>query len=370
MKNSSSYLSLGFVGDMGLSAAHDQLYQKFGKKFLHEEVECCFEGVDLLVANLESSIADSSVKGKKKSDLFFSPDLLNTVKDNTPICFSLANNHIMDYGEKGIERTIHYLNKFKIPYFGAGMSLVEAIQPYMVEVKNRKIGIIAGSQFDYSNAKPSAPGAAPIHKKRMVRQITEIRKICDYVIVILHADEEFQDFPSPHRVKFSRKLVDSGADAVIQHHPHVVQGIELYKNAVIAYSLGNWAFKISAYQEPHLESRYGLFLKLDLPIRPGVPQKISPIHTRIDGYHRPALVSDEEVVMRQDRLEYISTLDHKLIKEKWFACCFFSLRREFKNTYYILRKSGFRSFILRVRHLFGESLFRKKILGLLSLGNY
>ncbi len=371
MNKPSSRLRIGFVGDIALGPDHDKLYKIHGECFLHEKIESLFENVDLVIGNLECSVLSPDVTKNTPSNLYTSPKLLQCLKKHSNLHLCLANNHISDFGDDGVSSTLESLNKAGIPHFGAGVNCAAAMKPHTVRIGETTAGLVCASDFPYSNATKNSAGSAQLNKRRLIRQVTELKNECEHVIVILHADNEFQNFPAPYRIRLSRQLVDAGADAVIQHHPHVVQGIEIYKGRTIAYSLGNWAFKIGNYQSPFKQTKYGIFFVLEIPVADDGEHKFNVTHTMIDEMHRPVLLNKNDSLVQQTRLENISAAlvyNKRQIHNNWFKACKTSLAKELLNTYYTLRKSGIRSFSKRIIHLIRESLFWRQLLGLASFG--
>ncbi len=376
MKNSGSSLRIGFVGDIGLGPDHDDLIKKYGTHYLLDEVRSLLSSVDLVIGNLECSIISSDASGITPSNLYASPLALQCLKEQSNLHICLANNHIADFGEHGVRSTMQNLEKLGIPHFGAGVNYTKAIAPHIIRIDGITIGLICASDFSYSNASKDLAGSAPLDKKRLIRQIKELKMSCQYVIVILHADEEFQDFPAPYRIRLSRYLIDVGADAIVQHHPHVVQGVEIYKGGTIAYSLGNWAFKIGDYQAPYIQTKFGAFFVLELPIdrltKIDENKRYNITHTKIDEMHRPVQLARSEVADQQARFDKLSELllNARHLRENWHNACKKSIVKEIMNAYYMLRRSGLSVFINRIKHLVSEPLFRRQLLGLITFGYY
>lgn len=180
---------------------------------------------------------------------------------------NLANNHIMDGGLGGLQETMDTLDRVGIPWFGAGRTLEQAAAPAWLKRCGRTLAFIGACDFSEDYAAVTFAGTAPMHPFRDLLQRTqEAAKHADAVVVQLHADLEFSRAPAPYRVKLSRALIDHGATLVIQHHPHVVQGVERYRHGLIAYSLGNFVFNVhgNPYQKNYPEARYGWILSVDL----------------------------------------------------------------------------------------------------------
>ena len=363
-------IRIGFMGDFGLGPWHTSLLGELGPGFLNANIIRLLKDVDLAIGNFECTILEKKEQSERLSNLYISPDTVKSFNDANNLHFCLANNHIADYGVKGINCTLRTLNEYGIYHFGAGNNYTEAIEPLKTTINGVVVGFICGAEFPYANAKKHRCGSAPLDTKRLIRQIRELKTQCDFVIVILHADEEFRDYPAPYRIRMSRKLVNKGADAVIQHHPHVVQGVEMYKGKIIAYSLGNWAFRIGDYQRSYKQTSYGLFLVLELSTGGSVQQLYKNYHIKINENHCPQLLSETEASIQSERLEKLSRnlYSNRIVNSGWFGTCKEILFKELMNIYYTLRKEGIGKCTNRLRHVIQEKLFWRQLVGLISLG--
>jgi len=158
----------------------------------------------------------------------------------------LANNHILDYGAKGLLDTFESLNKYKIDFVGAGRSLSEAAKPLTLEKDGLRIAILNFCENEWSIAEPDSPGANPMDIIDNANQIKYARELADYVIVIVHGGHEYYNLPSPRMQKQYRFYADQGADIVVGHHTHCISGYEVYNSVPIYYSLGNFLFTKNA----------------------------------------------------------------------------------------------------------------------------
>jgi len=158
---------------------------------------------------------------------------------------TLANNHALDNGPAGLVETPKILGELGIRFVGAARE-APLFRVETIEVKGRKLGIIAATAV--LNRSPGKTGPQPPFadeaklKAELLPIIAAARKDHDLVIVQLHWGYEYQDTPARWQIDAAHAFVDAGADAVIGHHPHVLQAIERYKSGVIAYSLGNFVF--------------------------------------------------------------------------------------------------------------------------------
>ena len=165
---------------------------------------------------------------------------------------SLANNHMMDYGPGGLDDTISYLDREEIKHVGAGKNLAAAVAPAEVDLDGYKIGFLAFSGVEPRsyNATAAVPGTAPLEEGVVINAIKAAKGKANLVVVSLHWGDESAGYPSSEQMRMAHKFVDAGADVIIGHHPHVIQGVESYNHGIIAYSLGDFLFE-SRFPERH-----------------------------------------------------------------------------------------------------------------------
>jgi poly-gamma-glutamate synthesis protein (capsule biosynthesis protein) len=150
----------------------------------------------------------------------------------------------MDFGGEALAETLQYLAGNGIAWIGAGENLSEARKMALYTIKGKKIAFLG-----YSLTQPleffagqNSPGTAPGYVKMVTADIISARKQADYVIVSFHWGREASGMVQAYQQAAAHSAVDAGADVIIGHHPHVLQGIERYKNGIIFYSLGNFVF--------------------------------------------------------------------------------------------------------------------------------
>lgn len=238
---------------------------------------------DLTLANLESPLG---VKGKPlpKKGIWFraKPETVAILNQGGIDAVTLANNHILDYDTDNLLETMDLLSAHHISFTGAGRNLEEARRPLILKVKvpdtstvgpnnqgQRASGI--GSQtgtpskgylqvafLGYSDfaeifwsyqyrrtfsAGPNLPGVAPIKENYLREDIARARREADLVVVAFHWGQEYTNVPVKYQSDqraVAHLAIDAGADLVLGFHPHAIQGLELYKGRLIAYSLGNF----------------------------------------------------------------------------------------------------------------------------------
>ncbi len=204
-----------------------------------------FEGVDLCIGNLECVLG-------RGGEMRLKPYVFRGAQDSPRFikkyfhAVSLANNHSLDFGPDGMAEMIAVLKREKLPYFGGGLNLKEAVAPFVVSLKGHKVAILGFNEFhakEYS-ATADVAGNSPLSDESVTVEVKSAREKlgCDVVIPFLHWGEELTVVPRPDQFISSKKWIDAGATAIIGAHPHVTQTVEVYRGKPIIYSLGNFAF--------------------------------------------------------------------------------------------------------------------------------
>lgn len=199
--------------------------------------------VDYAVTNLECPVTNNNAPILKPGPNIKGP--LDAIKPLKKVGFNLAtlaNNHILDYGEKGVEDTIETCFKEKIDVVGAGSSISEARNFFVKKIKGKSFGFINLAENEYCAATEKSYGANIVNPIANYYDIVKAKKEVDYLLVIAHGGREHYQLPSPEVRERYRFYIDSGADVVVAHHTHCYSGYETYNNKNIFYSLGNFIF--------------------------------------------------------------------------------------------------------------------------------
>jgi poly-gamma-glutamate synthesis protein (capsule biosynthesis protein) len=242
------------VGDVYLGSRAVPFIERNGVDYPFDATREILGEGDLVIGNLESPLTDYHDRFmEKKFILKASPGSAEGIR-NAPIdVVTLANNHIMDYGGRGLKDTTSVLDRYGILHTGAGENLAEARSPALYEVQGVKIAVLAYSKTFPTEfyAKRGSSGTAPGYARFVSKDVMAARARADIVIVAFHWGGERLITPKHYQVELAHLAVESGAQLVIGHHPHVVQGIEEYKGGLIFYSLGNFVFGF--YSSPNTE---------------------------------------------------------------------------------------------------------------------
>lgn len=208
-----------------------------------QEKERIFNQADYIIVNLECPLTNRS-EGISKVGPHLKADPADaTIFSELGVNIaSLANNHIMDLGEKGLFDTLSFCENNGIKVVGAGKNLANASNPLILSRNGISIGILSVAENEFSIAGTNKPGANPLDLVDNYYQIVDLKTKVDIVFVIYHGGNEHYSLPSPRMRKTLRCFVDWGAHAVFCHHTHTVSGMETYHNSPIFYGLGNFLF--------------------------------------------------------------------------------------------------------------------------------
>ncbi len=239
-QDNKKFTTINITGDY--APIIDETSDLMVKKSYFESLLSFFKNGDLNITNLETVIDIKKRKSSKNALKFINkPKILNSLKNININLACLANNHIMDNGDVGLKNTIKYLKKYRINYVGAELSLKKIYKPFFFKKNNHKIAIINTSEGEEANEKyNNHVGSSDIESYKVIDQIRNCKENGYLTILIAHAGVEYIPFPPPYIKDIYKNFVDEGADLVVGHHPHVLQGFEIYKNVPIFYSLGNF----------------------------------------------------------------------------------------------------------------------------------
>lgn len=252
---SSSALNLLFFGDLMLD-------RHIGEKLTGRHLDYLlgslsggtpgfFAGYDLIGANLEGAVTPRGAHYPPvmSYDFAFTPERVEELKKYGFNFFNIANNHITDQGGRGLTETREELTKLGLAYSGASDATIDENSVKVIERSGQKIALIGLSMVYHDFDLLAA-----------TTLIQEAKKNVDLVIVNIHWGTEYQHQFNKQQQKIGRALIDAGADIIIGHHPHVVQGMEIYQGKPIFYSLGNFIF--DQYFSP--DTQQGLAVKLNI----------------------------------------------------------------------------------------------------------
>ena len=211
-----------FAWDTGLPAYYDL----YGPEYFLKNVRSIFEEDDLTIVNMEGTLTEETTRVEKQFAFKGDPDYVKILTSSSVEAANVANNHSHDYGEKSFQDTVNILETNGIRTFGY-------YDVAILEVKGIRVGMFGIYELDD-------------HLERIPQVKQDIAKLkeqqADIIVAVFHWSNELVTVPDENQVTLAHLAIDEGADVVVGHHPHVVQGIEEYKGKMIAYSLGNFCF--------------------------------------------------------------------------------------------------------------------------------
>lgn len=248
--NSKENIRMAFLGDIFLGGEYIPYAERNGVNIISvfEKVLPITEKADILVLNLEGPVfKGSNTRRGATAILSNHVEVLNFISPHKDCVVNLANNHIMDYGNDGLQETLDILKKNNIKYLGAGKNSSDANRELVLTVRGKNIAFIGCTSNEARVgaiiAGENSYGCASYDNlDSFLSRIRALKDRVDTICVLLHWGHEYFQYPDPKQVNIAHSLVNAGADFVIGHHPHVIQGYEIYKKAFIIYSLGNFFF--------------------------------------------------------------------------------------------------------------------------------
>lgn len=227
-------VTLSFAGDCTLgmdrsftySTSFNAMYEEKGAEYFLENVREIFAADDLTVVNFEGTLTDSDDRANKSWAFKGDRDYIRVLSSSSVEVANIANNHIQDYGDTGLSDTIDCLTGAGIEHFGFEDTCI-------IEVNGIKVGF-TGLYTVYED---------PAHLEQLKENIETLQNAgAQLIIANFHWGLELDYYPEADQVELAHAAIDAGAHLVIGHHPHVLQGVEVYKGRCIAYSLGNFCF--------------------------------------------------------------------------------------------------------------------------------
>ncbi len=253
-----STVDLAFVGDIVLGEyVFDDHRSLAGPASEHDPFSRVADALeaDLLIGNLESPVMDEV---PRHSPIRFghrfggSAAAVSALAEAGFDVMSVANNHANDLGRPGLEQTPAILNAAGILAPGAARYEDPLFRVETLEHAGWRIGFLAAATWLNTAPAPGDP-SVPLARtgelaEALVPLLQDARAEHDLLVVLLHWGRERREEPGFVQVDMAHALVDAGADLVIGHHPHVLQGIERYGDGLIAYSLGNLLFPARVHE--------------------------------------------------------------------------------------------------------------------------
>ena len=289
IQDSKVIVEMNFVGDCTIGSDsnfgyNNSFFAVYDKEqdygYFFSNMQSLFEYDDLTIANLEGTLTDYTTKTPKEFNFRAPPHYVNILLSGDIDAVNIANNHTKDYGQRGLDDTIKTLEEKNIPYFGYE-------NYYIYEKDGIKIGF-AGLRAIWDGTIEQRIDAAIAYFKE---------NNCNSMIFTFHWGTERQYQQNASQIRVAHYAIDHGADLVVGHHPHVLQGIEEYNGKYIVYSLGNFCFGGNTNPPDKDTMVFNVLFEYSDNNLTNVnakvyPAKVSSINNRND--FKPTLVEGEE----------------------------------------------------------------------------
>lgn len=238
--------------------------RKFSEIFPDELVNIV-KSADYSLVNFESPIVDKGYNPiiKCGPNLKCTKESAEALKYAGFKAVTMANNHILDYGKNGLEKSINCSKEVGLNIVGVGMNLEESKKILHVEENGKRLAIINCCEHEFSIATNTTAGANPLNSISQYYSIKEAKNNADYVLVIVHGGHEHYQLPSPRMQETYKFFIDAGADAVVNHHQHCYSGYEIYNGKPIFYGIGNFCFDEGPNTTKKWQEGYMVELYLD-----------------------------------------------------------------------------------------------------------
>jgi hypothetical protein len=196
----------------------------------------------VVLANLEGPLAAEAEQQDRRFSYRVAPWTARALAEAGVGVVTLANNHLMDCGRQGVAETLEILANAGVRAVGAGANTATAHEPAIFVTSSGLVGVLGYYWNRRCAATDLQPGGAMDDDASLARDIPTLRQNVDLVVVTSHWGVPYERVPADAERARARRAIDLGADAVIAHHPHVVQPLEVYRGRPIFYSVGNFAF--------------------------------------------------------------------------------------------------------------------------------
>lgn len=334
----SDRVTFGAVGDVSFHGRIGEEMLNQGADWPFEKMRSDFARADVLFGNMESV----AIPETYPRDQIDPAGLVSPVPGPTGAAalrragfdfLNLAANHILDAGRVGMDYTKECLEQAGVNTGGVGYSQAEARRLVAVERKGLTFGFLCYGEDNNYTLGHTNPSHAYYELSSVLSDIEQHRGSVDVLVVSLHADLEFMPTPSLPRLRESRHIARAGADIILQHHPHVPQGVEMVDGCLIAYSLGNCVFPAhtSEYMKqngPHTAHSFLLLVEVG---REGVRSfSRLPFEIAEPPEERPRPLAGTEC---EEMLAYFSQLDSRLADEEGVKRTWREFARRYFETY-------------------------------------
>ena len=256
-------------GDISFGRLVGQLLIAEPERDFFKAIRPWLDAADVRFGNLEGPLSDQRGETQKPGQqLVFTgpPEGVAALARARFTVVSTANNHAWDYGEAALRETMDRLGAAGVRHVGTGADRASSRAPVIVEIEGFRLGFLAVTDIWNQGSlarHPADPMVARADPTELVSAVRALREsgAADAIVVSYHGGEEYTDHPIPRAAAMLRAAIDAGADVVLGHHPHVVQGVEWHRGKPILYSLGNLLMRM---HRDHKWTELGYLARVEL----------------------------------------------------------------------------------------------------------
>jgi poly-gamma-glutamate synthesis protein (capsule biosynthesis protein) len=244
MEDQNTSVVIGFMGDVMIGRLVNESIRQHGYAYPWGNVLPLLHTTDLNLVNLETTLTTSEDAVFKIFNFKSDPEHVAVLREARIDAVSIANNHIGDFGIKGMIETIEVLDNAGIPHTGAGKNATEAALPVYLSCKGLRVAFLGCTDNEASwCAMDDYPGINYIDTRdigKIKGQIDLARHDADLVILSIHWGPNMRERPSKRFIEFAHQVIDAGVDIIHGHSAHIFQKFERYKNGLILYDTGDF----------------------------------------------------------------------------------------------------------------------------------
>jgi len=288
-------ISMLFIGDMmfGREVAHRMQLNRDPAYPFRKMPTDWISQFDFAIGNLEGPVTTERHAPEKSIDFIFQPNIIPVLKSEGFDGVSQANNHSFDQGRIGHEDSMKRLKDAGLIAFGEQVKDGEEALAF-ADIQGKRFAFLGFNTTDN-----------PLDREAAAAVIKQAKADSDFVIVMIHWGVEYHDTPEPSVIATAHWLIDEGADMIIGGHPHWEQGISVYKNKPIAWSLGNFIFD----QDWSVKTREGLALGVTI-YNKKITMELFPLSI---VRSQPEILTEDG---RKKRLESIAEVSDATLREQ------------------------------------------------------
>ena len=240
-KDKTSQLTVRCVGDIAPVREALEIWGNTGAGQFARQLSESLPPSDLTVANLEAPVvSQATLRDNKRYNFRTDVSALDLFGPRSIL--SLANNHIMDFGDQGLVETITALNARGIVHAGAGRNLEEARKPALIDVGGISVAVLCCADPRFQAATAQRAGTCPATPELIDAAMRELRSTADVVILSVHMGIEFLPVPSERQLALAELCARAGISVLHFHHAHTLSGVQKIGECMVLFGTGNFLF--------------------------------------------------------------------------------------------------------------------------------